>query len=47
MSVLLLRAKWHATDNNTLSVITHELDHDKTLATLGFTKHKVASCELV
>jgi hypothetical protein len=43
----LLRAKWHATDNNTLKDITIKLNHNKTLALLGFTNHEVASCELV
>jgi hypothetical protein len=45
--VVLLRAKRHATDNNTLTAITNELNRNKTLAPLGFTNHKVASCELV
>ena len=45
--VVLLRAKRHATDNNTLSDIENVLKQDKTLSPLGFTNHKVASCELV
>ena len=45
--VVLLRAKRHATDNNTLSDITIELKHHKTLLPHGFTNHKVTSCELV
>ena len=45
--VVLLRAKRHATDNNTLTEIVNELNHNKTLAPLGFTNHKVASCVLV
>lgn len=45
--VVLLRAKRHATDNNTPMVITNTLKQDKTLYSLGFTNHKVTSCELV
>ncbi len=45
--VVLLRAKRHATDNNTLSDITIESKHNKTLVAHDFTNHKVASCELV
>ena len=45
--VVLLRAKRHATDNNTLSDIMITLNHVKTLALPGFTNHEVTSCELV
>jgi hypothetical protein len=45
--VVLLRAKRHATDNNTLTYITITLKHNKTLVPLDFTNHKVANCELV